>query len=152
MLLSVFLLSRSIVYSQDFPRTADQRVYHLGLRAGEVANRIVSYLSGAFIYIQHRPTLQITVGSASRAESIASFLDPEPKTFRLCSERGFITITGRYKTIPISIVSIGMGSPNVDFFIREVRECLSGDMIVIRWVNFFVGHIDTRNITTNCID
>lgn len=26
----------------DFPRTADQRVYHLGVRPGEVANRIVS--------------------------------------------------------------------------------------------------------------
>lgn len=26
----------------DLPRTADQRVYHLGIRAGEVANRIVS--------------------------------------------------------------------------------------------------------------
>lgn len=27
----------------DFPRTADLRVYHLGLRAGEVANRIVRH-------------------------------------------------------------------------------------------------------------
>jgi len=27
----------------NFPRTADQRVYHLGLRPGEVANRIVDY-------------------------------------------------------------------------------------------------------------
>ena len=27
----------------DFPRTEDQRVYHVGIRAGEVANRIVSY-------------------------------------------------------------------------------------------------------------
>lgn len=26
----------------DFPRTADGRVYHLGVRHGEVANRIVS--------------------------------------------------------------------------------------------------------------
>lgn len=85
--------------------------------------------------LQYYSTLsyqKITVGSASRAESIASFLDPAPKTFKLASERGFITITGRYKTTPISIVSIGMGSPNVDFFIREVRECLSGDMVVIR--------------------
>lgn len=27
---------------QDFPRTLDERVYHLGIKAGEVANRIVS--------------------------------------------------------------------------------------------------------------
>ncbi|EPQ61316.1 purine and uridine phosphorylase, partial [Gloeophyllum trabeum ATCC 11539] len=98
----------------DFPRTLDQRVYHLGLRAGEVANRI------------------ITVGSPSRAGSIASFLDAEPKPFRITSERGFLTITGRYKGVPVSICSIGMGHPNMDFFVREVRECLSGDMIVVR--------------------
>jgi hypothetical protein len=33
LILSLFVL--------DFPRTADQRVYHLGVRPGEVANRIV---------------------------------------------------------------------------------------------------------------
>ncbi|RDB29910.1 Purine nucleoside phosphorylase DeoD-type [Hypsizygus marmoreus] len=98
----------------NFPRTADLRVYHLGLRPGEVANRI------------------ITVGSPSRAQAIATFLDESPKPFVLSSERGFLTITGRYKTVPISIISIGMGSPNMDFFVREVRECLKGDMSVVR--------------------
>ncbi|EDR06345.1 uncharacterized protein LACBIDRAFT_300491 [Laccaria bicolor S238N-H82] len=98
----------------NFPRTADLRVYHLGLRPSEVANRI------------------ITVGSPSRAKAIAAFLDDTPQPFVLSSERGFLTITGRYKSVPISIVSIGMGSPNMDFFVREVRECLSGDMAVVR--------------------
>lgn len=36
-------LSFSIDSLVDFPRTADQRVYHLGIRAGEVANRIVRF-------------------------------------------------------------------------------------------------------------
>ncbi|KAF9457116.1 nucleoside phosphorylase domain-containing protein [Collybia nuda] len=98
----------------NFPRTSDQRVYHLGLRPGEVANRI------------------ITVGSPSRANAIAAFLDTNPKPFVLTSERGFLTITGRYKGVPISIISIGMGSPNMDFFVREARECLSGDMLIVR--------------------
>jgi uridine phosphorylase len=36
---------------KDFPRTADLRVYHLGLRPGEVANRIVSTsILGAFYF------------------------------------------------------------------------------------------------------
>ena len=48
-----------------------------------------------------------------------------------------MTITGRFKGVPISIVSIGMGSPNMDFFVREVRECLAGDMIVVRYLNKF---------------
>lgn len=32
---------RSPLMFLDFPRTSDQRVYHLGLRPGEVANRVV---------------------------------------------------------------------------------------------------------------
>ncbi|KAI0735989.1 purine and uridine phosphorylase [Earliella scabrosa] len=102
------------ILDANFPRTLDQRVYHLGLRAGEVANRI------------------ITLGTPSRAHAIASYLDPSPPPFTLTSERGFTTITGRYRGVPISIVSIGMGYPNADFFVREVRECLSGDMLVVR--------------------
>ncbi|KAF5346483.1 hypothetical protein D9756_010040 [Leucocoprinus leucothites] len=98
----------------NFPRTEDLRVYHLGIRPGEVANRI------------------ITVGSPSRAQSIAKFLDHSPRPFELFSERGFLTITGRYSGTPVSIVSIGMGNPNMDFFVREIRECLEGDMVVVR--------------------
>ena len=43
-----------------------------------------------------------------------------------------MTITGRYKGVPVSIISTGMGFPNTDFFVREVRECLHGDMLVVR--------------------
>ncbi|KAG1879992.1 purine and uridine phosphorylase [Suillus subluteus] len=93
------------IQDANFPKTED---------AGEVANRI------------------ITVGSMSRAEGIAKMLDASPKLFSLYSERGFLTITGCYKSVPVSIVCIGMGAPNADFFIREVRECLRGDMLVIR--------------------
>ena len=32
----------TLIYFLDFPRTADQRVYHLGVCPGEVANRIVN--------------------------------------------------------------------------------------------------------------
>ncbi|KAH0578128.1 hypothetical protein H2248_004093 [Termitomyces sp. 'cryptogamus'] len=105
---------KNILTNANFPRTADQRVYHLGLRAGDVANRIV------------------TVGSPSRAQAIAAFFDKEIKPFVLSSERGFLTITGRFKNVPVSVISIGMGSANMDFFVREVRECLSGDMVIVR--------------------
>ncbi|PCH32973.1 purine and uridine phosphorylase [Wolfiporia cocos MD-104 SS10] len=105
---------KDLIVDANFPRTIDQRVYHLGIRAGEVANRIV------------------TVGSPSRAHGIAGYLDRTPKPFVLHSERGFTTISGRYNGIPVSIMSIGMGYPNADFFVREVRECLRGDMVVVR--------------------
>ncbi|KAF8898023.1 nucleoside phosphorylase domain-containing protein [Gymnopilus junonius] len=105
---------KDLLTDANFPRTADQRVYHLGVRPGEVANRIV------------------TVGSPSRANTIASFLDAQPKPFVLNSERGFLTITGRYKGTPISIVSIGMGNPNMDFFVREIKETVTGDLAIVR--------------------
>jgi uridine phosphorylase len=85
---------------------------------------------------------QVAVGSPSRALVIAEHLDKTPTPFKLTSERGFMTITGRYKGVPVSIVSTGMGFPNTDFFVREVRECLSGDMLVVRLV--ISGHM--RNI------
>ncbi|PPQ71215.1 hypothetical protein CVT24_009996 [Panaeolus cyanescens] len=105
---------KDLLTDANFPRTADLRVYHVGVRPGEVANRV------------------ITVGSPSRANTIAALLDERPKPFVLSSERGFLTITGRYKGIPVSIVSIGMGTPNMDFFVREIRESVSGDMAIIR--------------------
>ena len=77
------------------------------------------------------------MGSPSRALIIEEHLDKTPIPFKLSSERGFMTITGRYRGVPVSIVSTGMGFPNTDFFVREVRECLSGDMLVVRLVNFF---------------
>jgi uridine phosphorylase len=114
----------------DFPRTPDGRVYHLGLKTGEVANRIVC----PNIFAQENLTdrFQVAVGHPSRALIIAEHLDKTPVPFKLTSERGFVTFTGRYKGVPVSIVSTGMGFPNTDFFVREVRECLNGDMLVIR--------------------
>ncbi|TCD60718.1 hypothetical protein EIP91_009639 [Steccherinum ochraceum] len=77
---------KNLIVDANFPRTLDERVYHLGIKAGEVANRIV------------------TVGAPSRAERIATYLDPSPRPFVLNTERGFLTITGRYKGTPVSIV------------------------------------------------
>ena len=70
-------------------------------------------------------------------------LDDLPKPFELFSERGFLTITGRYRGTPVSIISIGMGYPSMDFFVREVRECLIGDMVVVRSVKRSLPHAVT---------
>ncbi|TRM56293.1 nucleoside phosphorylase domain-containing protein [Schizophyllum amplum] len=105
---------RDALTDANFPRTAEGRTQHLAVRPGEVANRIV------------------TVGSAPRAHTLASLLDEKPAPFELASERGFLTITGRYKGVPISIMCIGMGAPNLDFFVRESRECVVGDMAIVR--------------------
>lgn len=50
----------------------------------------------------------ITVGTTSRAEIIASFFDTNPEPIKIQSSRGFLTITGYYQGVRISVVAIGM--------------------------------------------
>lgn len=39
----------------------------------------------------------------------AAFLDREPKPFECLSARGYLTVTGRYEGVPVSLIAIGMG-------------------------------------------
>ncbi|KAG6620801.1 Purine and uridine phosphorylase [Phytophthora cinnamomi] len=96
------------------PTHSDGTVLHLGVKAGHVANRVVS------------------VGSLSRAELLAQLLDDATfDTFQ--SPRGFTTFTGRMKGVPVSIVATGMGVPNMDFVVRETRAVVEGPMNFIRF-------------------
>jgi len=88
------------------------RVYHLALKKGELANRI------------------LCVGDPQRALLLSSLLETVNLTKE--SNRGFTVYTGTYGGVPLSIVSIGMGLAMVDFFIREGRQILDGPMYVIR--------------------
>ncbi|KAH9816734.1 nucleoside phosphorylase domain-containing protein [Melampsora americana] len=104
---------KEVIADSNFPHTADGRVYHLGVKNGEVTNRI------------------LTVGDHVRARRIAQYLDSKP--FEYVSQRGFTTLTGRYKGVPVSIVAIGMGYPMMDFFVRETRAVVMGDLIIVRF-------------------
>eukprot|EP00953_Heterococcus_sp_UTEX-ZZ885_P042313 21509-Heterococcus_DN1.PRE.5 len=84
------------------PTTAGGRVMHLGVAPGEVANRI------------------ITVGSVGRAAVLCSLLED---VTTINSSRGFITHTGTYQGVAVSIICIGMGGSNADFLVREIRAC-----------------------------
>ncbi|KAJ2079864.1 hypothetical protein H4R24_003486 [Coemansia sp. RSA 988] len=83
------------------------------MQAGEVANRIV------------------TVGDPQRARTMAKHMDQI--LFEHSSHRGFLTITGIYRGLPLSIVAIGMGAPMMDFFVREARMVVSGPLTIIRF-------------------
>ncbi len=97
----------------NFPVDKAGNTYHVGTRHGQVANRI------------------ITVGDPHRAQVIAQFLDCI--YFEFTSKRGFLTITGAYKGIPVSIIAIGMGSAMMDFFVRETRHVVEGDLVIFRF-------------------
>ncbi|RIB26489.1 nucleoside phosphorylase domain-containing protein [Gigaspora rosea] len=110
----------------NFPKTDDGRVYYIGLKRGEVANRI------------------LVVEDPESARKMAELLDRTPKPFIFESNKGFLTITGRYKNVPVSIVSIIMGGVMMDFFIREVRQIITGEIIIIRFGS--CGSIGTPTI------
>jgi len=84
-------------------------------RPGQVANRVV------------------TVGDPARLHRFKRFLDAEPKPFEHTSARGYTTVTGRYKGVPMTLIAIGMGVSMVDFFVREVRAVVEGDLAIIRF-------------------
>ena len=79
---------------------------HLGLGLGDVSNRI------------------LTVGHPARADMFAQLLDAGSIRLHQVSSRGFVTYTGTYHGVEVSIVSIGMGLPMMDFFVREVRSVI----------------------------
>ncbi|KAJ3099117.1 hypothetical protein HDU96_010821 [Phlyctochytrium bullatum] len=99
----------------NFPVDDEGRTYHVGTKIGETAQRV------------------LTVGDPSRAELIAKLLDPTPALTRVHSKRGFLTITGAFQGVPVSIVAIGMGVSMMDFFVREVRAVVKGPMAIIRF-------------------
>ncbi|BGP42080.1 hypothetical protein JCM10450v2_006166 [Rhodotorula kratochvilovae] len=103
------------ISNANFPMDADGRVYHVSVKAGQVANRI------------------ITVGDPARLHRFKQFLDAEPTPFEHASARGYTTVTGRYKGVPVTLIAIGMGVAMVDFFVREVRAVVEGDLVILRF-------------------
>ncbi|CAO1638995.1 unnamed protein product [Sympodiomycopsis kandeliae] len=106
---------KNTLLDANFPLDANQATYHVATRPGQVANRL------------------ITVGDQTRARRIAKHFDGGKPIFELESQRNFLTLTGTYKGVPISVVAIGMGHSAVDFFMRECRAVIVGEMIVVRF-------------------
>lgn len=106
--------------SANFPTTEDGRVYHLGVKKGDVNNLIV------------------TCGDVKRAKYLSTLLDEstnpncETKLIEIQSERLFYFVNGHYKGVPITIGASLMGYPNMDFFARELRAVVDGPMAFIR--------------------
>ncbi len=108
----------------NFPMDAEGRVYHLGIKRGEVANRI------------------LMVGDPDRAKLILEELDSPNEAFVYASNRGFTTYTGTKNGVPVTIMSIGMGMPMMDFAVREIRAITDGHLAIIR-----LGSCGTPNTT-----
>ena len=91
------------------------RTMHLNVARGEVANRVLS------------------VGDHGRARRIADLLDADYATVTVPSSRGFIVHSGKFNGVPVSIVGTGMGTPMMDFVVRECRHVVEGPMAIVRY-------------------
>lgn len=98
----------------NFPKDGEGRTYHVGCKQNEIANRI------------------LLVGDPDRAKLLSTLLDKTTACFERISNRGFITYTGVFNAKSVTIMSIGMGMPMMDFAIREIRAVTTGDIAMIR--------------------
>ena len=100
----------------NFPHDAGGHTFHLGIARGDVASRVLS------------------VGDAGRAARIAeACFEPGSAAPPIASSRGFVTHTGSYRGARVSIVATGMGTPMMDFVVREVRACVDGPLAIVRY-------------------
>ncbi|MBT8189615.1 MAG: nucleoside phosphorylase [Saprospiraceae bacterium] len=84
----------------------DNSIYHLNLKPGDLATRI------------------ITVGDPKRIQLIRPYLD---EVIMVSENREFYSLTGLYKGEPLSIISTGIGSDNIDIVITEVDALFNID-------------------------
>lgn len=90
----------------DLVFNADGKLYHINLAPGELATNI------------------ILVGDPARAKLVASFFD---KIVFETSNREINTYTGIYNGKPVSVMSTGMGTDNIEIVLMEVDALFNID-------------------------
>jgi uridine phosphorylase len=87
------------------------RTMHLGVCDRDVAPRVLS------------------VGDVGRAERLSALLSGRRT---VTSSRGFVTHTGTFEGVPITVCATLMGFANMDFVVRELHAVVRGPMAVLR--------------------
>jgi uridine phosphorylase len=82
----------------NFPTNVNGATYHVQVSMGQGS-------IGLYFLIIVHPRI-ITVGDALRARKLSKLLDSVE--FEHASSRGFTTYSGKFKGVPVSILSIGM--------------------------------------------
>ena len=94
-------MTKKTFKSAELVSTAEGRQYHIGLAPGEVAPNI------------------LLCGEPARAHRVASYFDEKREPI-LCRE--YVTITGVYKGLPITVMATGMGPDNTEIAFVELSQ------------------------------
>lgn len=93
--------------NSELVTNASGGVYHLNLHSDEIADNI------------------LLVGDPGRVKKVSSLFD---KVLVHKENREIITDTGFYKGVPVSVISTGMGTDNIDIVINELDVLANFDL------------------------
>ncbi len=97
------------------------------MREGKArGSELVIYDDGTLYHIDLKradriPPNLFFVGAADRVDTIAKYFDTVTFRHRNKSRPEFYTITGRYKNIPIAVMSTGIGPDNIEIIMNELH-------------------------------
>lgn len=96
-------------YSAEIVKTEEGRQYHIGLAPGDVAPFI------------------LLCGDTERVGKIARFFDEARDPI---SSREYTTITGKYKGIPVTAMSTGIGCDNTEIAVVELSQVVENPTLI----------------------
>lgn len=96
-------------HSAEEVRDEEGRQYHIGLAPGEVAPRI------------------LLVGDPDRARRVSKMM--EDVTLEKQS-REYLTFTGKWKGLPLSVMATGMGCDNVEIAVIELSQIVKNPTLI----------------------
>lgn len=96
-------------HSAEIVATKEGRQYHIGLAPGEVASYI------------------LMCGDPKRVEKAARLLDKKAPPIK---SREYVTVTGKYKGIPVSVMATGMGPDNTEIAVVELSQIVANPTFI----------------------
>ncbi len=89
--------------SAEIPQTSDKRQYHTAVAPGDVAPYI------------------LLCGDPARAYKVAEMFDEARKPI---THREYVTITGKYKGVDVTVMATGMGPDNTEMAVVEISQIM----------------------------
>lgn len=97
-----------IILESELILNEDNSVYHLRLKAEHIADTV------------------ILVGDPGRVSQVSGHFD---QIYNKIQNREFLTHTGVYKGLPVSVISSGIGTDNIDIVINELDAAINIDPV-----------------------
>lgn len=102
-------MTKKTFQSAEIVSTAEGMQYHIGCAPGDVAPNI------------------LLCGDPARAERVASYFEKATKPIR---EREYVTITGVYKGLPMTVMATGIGPDNTEIAVIELSQIVKNPTFI----------------------